>query len=109
MRMPSLKLYFLRADTTQSTLRICVFLITIVVVLNLLVLPILMYLSIKEKSAMAWLPGYVAALGGLSGAGLIGKALQKRFETESYEVTEKGSSTNISGVTDTGSIGNLLK
>lgn len=109
MKTPSLRLYFLRADTTQSTLRICVFLITIVVFLNMLALPFLMYQSIVAKSAMAWLPGYVAALGGLSGAGLLGKALQKRYETESYESYEKSSSTHVSGVADEGTIGNLLK
>lgn len=80
-----INLDFLRSDSAQSTMRIVILVIGIAVALNLVALPWLLYFGIKTKATLSWIPGYVAGLGGLSGAGLIGKALQKRYETNEYD------------------------
>lgn len=75
---------FLKSDSVQSTLRVCVFLITVGIVVNLIALPTLIYVALKASLGLDWIAGYVTALAGLGGAGIVGKVLQKK-----YEETEK--------------------
>ena len=79
-----INLDFLRSDSAQSTMRVVVLIIGIAVTLNLLAMPFLLFYAIQTKAVLSWVPGYIAGLGGLSGAGLIGKALQKRYEGDEY-------------------------
>ena len=72
---------FLHSDTTQSTLRIVVFIIAMGVTINLVALPILIAIGLMASQDLSWVGGYVTALAALSGAGVIGKALQKKYET----------------------------
>lgn len=77
---------FLKSDTVQSTLRVMVFMVTVVVCLNLLALPFLLALALLLAQDLSWVGPYVTALAAMGGAGIIGKALQKK-----YEVSENGS------------------
>jgi hypothetical protein len=72
---------FLRSDSVQSTLRVIVFMTAVVVCLNLLTLPVLIALALLLTQDLSWVGPYVTALAAIGGAGIIGKALQKKYET----------------------------
>lgn len=72
---------FLRSNSVQSTLRVIVFMISVMVCVNLGFLPILMALAILLGQDLSWIGVYLAGLATLSGAGILGKVMQKKYET----------------------------
>lgn len=73
---------FLKRGTAQSTMRVTVFMIAVAVCLNLMALPVLMYVAIKAGQQLTWLGGYLLGLAGVSSAGMAGKVLQTKYENE---------------------------
>ena len=82
---------FLNESNTQSTLRVVVFMMAVMVCFNLGLLPVLMALTILLGQDMGWLGIYLAGLATLSGTGILGKVIQKKYETKGAPVSEETS------------------
>lgn len=72
---------FLRSNSVQSTLRVIVFMISVMVCINLGFLPFLIALGIFMSQDLSWIGIYLAGLATLSGVGVLGKVIQKKYET----------------------------
>lgn len=73
---------FLRSDNSQSAMRVMALLLIVAVCLNLLSLPILIYIAIKAAQELGWVSTYLLGLAGISGTAMAGKAVQKKFENK---------------------------
>ena len=83
---------FLRSNSVQSTLRVIVFMTAVAVCINLGFLPVLIALALLLGQDLTWLGVYLGGLATLSGAAILGKVIQKNYETK-VGITQSEDST----------------